>query len=69
MGVGGVGMGNTLCECVRSNINFHPRNQEVVFEILEMILAFNVLHMTKTDGLMQNFKNREVTALNRQLLL
>ena len=69
MGVVGVGMGNTLCECVRSNSNFHPRNQDVVFEMLEMFLVFNVLHMTKTDGLIQNFKQREVTALNRKLLL
>ena len=42
-------------ECVRSNINFHPQNQDVDFDMLQMFLAFNVLNMTWTDGWIQNF--------------
>ena len=29
-----------LCECVRSIINFHPRNQDVDFDTLEMFFSF-----------------------------
>ena len=45
-----------ISECVRSIINFHPRNQDVaMFDMLEMIfLAFNVLNMKRTDGWIQN---------------
>ena len=40
-----------VCECVRSNINFHPRNEDVDFDMLDIsVLAFNVLNMTRTDS-------------------
>ena len=29
-----------ICECVRSNSKFHPRNQDVDFGMLEMIFTF-----------------------------
>ena len=29
-----------ICECVRSIINFHPRNQDVDFDMLEMFFSF-----------------------------
>ena len=29
-----------ICECVRSIINFHPRNQDVDFNMLEMFFSF-----------------------------
>ena len=45
-----------VCECVRSIINFHPRNQDVDFDMLEMFLAFNVLNMTRTE--IQNFSKK-----------
>ena len=25
-----------ICECVKSNINFHPRNQDVYYDMFEM---------------------------------
>ena len=30
----------SICECVRSIINFHPRNQDVDFDMLEMFISF-----------------------------
>ena len=48
-----------VCECVRSIINFHPQNQDVDFDMLEMFLAFNVLNMTRTDDGKQNFSKKE----------
>ena len=36
----------SIYECVRSNINFHPQNQEVDFGMLEMFFSF---HCTKYD--------------------
>ena len=39
-----------VSECARSIINFHPRKQDVDFDMLEMFGAFNVLNMTRTDG-------------------
>ena len=54
--------GNTsglVCECVRSIINFHTRNQDIDFDMLEMFLAFNVLNMTRTDDGKQNFSKKE----------
>ena len=28
-----------ICECVRSNINFHPGNQDVDFDMLEIFFS------------------------------
>ena len=53
-----------ICECVRSNTNFHPRfrfNQNVDFGMLEMFLAFNVLNMTRTNGWIQKFSHKKET--------
>ena len=30
----------SICECVRSIINFHPRNQDVDFDMLEIFVSF-----------------------------
>ena len=33
-------VGPRICECVGSNSNFHPRNQDVDFDMLEMFFSF-----------------------------
>ena len=33
-------VGLLICECVRSNRSFHPRDQDVNFDILEMFFSF-----------------------------
>ena len=32
--------GISICECVRSIINFHPGNQDVDFDMLELFISF-----------------------------
>ena len=50
---------------VKSIINFHSRNQDADFDILEMFLAFNVLNIKRR---IQNFqKKRDVRALKKQI--
>ena len=56
-----------LCECVRSNINFHPQNQDVDFDLLEMFFSFQCTKYDKNAWLNTKlFKKRDVIALKRQ---
>ena len=49
---------------VKSIINFHSRNQDADFDILEMFLAFNVPNIKRR---IQNFfKKRDVRALKNK---
>ena len=45
----------SLREYVGSIIDFHPRNQDVDFVMLEMFLALHILNMARSAGLIQNF--------------
>ena len=38
-----------VCEFVRSNINFHPRNQDVYFDIFEMYCCV-IQRLVISDG-------------------
>ena len=50
-------------ECVRSNINFHPRNQDVEFDLLEMFFSFQCTKYDENRWLNTKlFKKRDVTA-------
>ena len=40
-----------VCECVRSNSNFHPRNQDVDFDMLEMLFSFQCAKYDKNRWL------------------
>ena len=60
-----------ICECVRSNINFHPQNQDVDFDLLEMF--FFSFQCTKYDKnrwlntkLLKKERKRDVIAPKRQ---
>ena len=58
---------DTICECVRSNSNFHPQNQDVDFDMLEMFFSFQCAKYEKNRWLNTKlFKKRDVIALKRQ---
>ena len=56
-------------ECVRSNSNFHTRNQDVDFDMLEMFFSFQCTKCDENRWLNTKiFQKRDVIALKRQCL-
>ena len=51
---------------VRSIINFHSRNQDADFDMLEMFLAFNVYNSISKEEY-KTFQKRDVIALKKQI--
>ena len=50
---------DTICECVRSNSNFHPQNQDVDFDMLKMLFSFQCAKYDKNRRLNTKLKKKE----------
>ena len=58
-----------ISECVRSIINFHPRSQDVDFNLLEMFFSFQCIKYDENRWPNTKlFKKRDVIALKRQYI-
>ena len=49
-------MKSLICECVKSNTNFHPLNQDVDFGMLEMFFSFQCTKYDENRWLNTKFK-------------
>ena len=49
---------DTICECVRSNSNFHPQNQDVDFNMLEMFFSVQCAKYDKNRRLNTKLKKK-----------
>ena len=54
---------DTICECVRSNSNFHPQNQDVDFDMLEMFFSFQCAKYEKNRWLNTKLLKRRDSVL------
>ena len=60
-----------VCECVRSNINFCPRNQDVDFDMLKMFFSFPWAKYDEKRWLNIKLffrKKRDIIVVNRQCI-
>ena len=56
-------VGLLICECVRSNRSFHPHDQDVDFDILEMFFSFQCAKHEENRWLNTNFSKKKTIRL------